>query len=187
LHSSRQCAQPVRNCWASRSLGPQISLLFQLLVPFNFPRAMTAITNSKSLVEKVTRFVWFPCRFSVHAPFEISYQLTPVALLYTSFPYSTSARQLAPMPPSRNSKSISEGVKSLKDGFSRMSLGSRSDWLGALIETAKAMATAAEVGPFPYNKSAAGTVVVLLQNIEVSHSVCTVPAELSCPTCRVES
>jgi hypothetical protein len=64
-------------------------------------------------------------------------------------------------------KPIPQMLHALGKRFSKVSIGSRSDWLAGLIEVARAATAAAELAPFPYIKSAAGSLLVLLQAIEV--------------------
>jgi hypothetical protein len=75
------------------------------------------------------------------------------------------------MSSSRNRKLI-PGIRSITERLSRFSVGSRSDWLSGLIEVAKATEKAGDFAPFPYIKGAAGAIVLLLQNFEVSLPVC---------------
>jgi hypothetical protein len=64
-------------------------------------------------------------------------------------------------------KAIPQMLHSIGRRFSRLSIGSRSDWLAGLIEVAKAATAAGELAPFPYIKGAAASLLVLLQAIEV--------------------
>jgi hypothetical protein len=64
-------------------------------------------------------------------------------------------------------KAIPRILHTIEGRFSRLSFGARADWLAGLIELTKATTAAAELAPFPYIKGAAGSVLLLLQAVEV--------------------
>jgi hypothetical protein len=74
-------------------------------------------------------------------------------------------------------KKIPRMLRALWPPSKRLSVGSRSDWLTGLIDVAKAATAAGELAPFPFVGTAAGSVVLLLQAVEVSfflRSLCVI-------------
>jgi hypothetical protein len=65
----------------------------------------------------------------------------------------------------------SKGIEGRKSQTPKSPSKPASDWVGMFLLTAKTMAAAAECAPFPYVKGVFGTVVILLESIEVCISI----------------